>query len=80
MKFLKKLKRGFKRIFSWKKYRSEITKQNLIDPTFWNISSRSFVISFKNGDDDPTRLSFDEYYMPLIEIKGFNALIDKKHF
>ena len=29
---------------------------------------------------DPTRNSFDEYYMSLVEIKDFNALIDNKPF
>ena len=28
----------------------------------------------------PTRNSFDEYYMPLVEIKDFNALINNKPF
>ena len=37
-----------------------------------------FVISFKNGDNNPTRNSFDRYYMPLVKIKGFNASIDNK--
>ena len=37
-----------------------------------------FVLSFKNGNDDPARNSFDEYYMPLAEIKDFNLLIDNK--
>ena len=37
-----------------------------------------FVLSFKNGNDDPTRDSFEKYYMPLVEIKDFNALIDIK--
>ena len=32
----------------------------------------------KNGDNDPTRNCFDEYYMRLVEIKYFNALIDNK--
>ena len=32
-----------------------------------------FTVSFKNGDDDPTRKSFDEYYMPLVEIKKCSA-------
>ena len=36
------------------------------------------MFSFKNGDDDPTRNYFDEYYMPLVEIKDFNTLIDNK--
>ena len=39
-----------------------------------------FALSFKNGNDDPTRDSFVKYYMPLVEIKDFNALIDNKSF
>ena len=39
-----------------------------------------FPFSFKNGHDGPTRDSFDKYYMPLVEIKDFNALIDNKPF
>ena len=84
--FLENIKQGFKRIISWNKYRSEITTQTknnnldyLIDPTFRNIN-RLFVFSFKNDNNDPTRDSFDKYYMPLVEIKDFNALIDNKPF
>ena len=51
----------------------------MIDQTFRNIN-RLFVLSFKNGDDDPTRNSYDKYYMPLVENKDFNALIDNKPF
>ena len=39
-----------------------------------------FVLSFKNGDDDSSRNSFDECYIPLVEIKDFNALTDNKPF
>ena len=39
-----------------------------------------FVIWFKNGNNDPMRDSFDKNYMPLVEIKGFNELIDNKSF
>ena len=49
----------------------------MIDLTFRNIN-RPFVLSFKNGDDDSARNSFDKYYMPLVEINEFNALIN--HF
>ena len=84
--FLKNIRQGFKRTISLNKYRSEITTQTknnssdyLIDPAFRNINI-FFVLSFKNGNDDPTRNSFDEYYMPLVEIKDFNALIDNKPF
>ena len=51
----------------------------MIDPTFRTINGL-LVLSFKNGNDDPTRNSFDKYYMPLVEIKDFNALIDNKPF
>ena len=37
-----------------------------------------FVILFKNGNVDPSRDSFDKYYMPLVEIKDSNALIDSQ--
>ena len=40
------------------------------DPTFSNIN-RLFVLVFKNGDYDPTRNSFDEYYMTLAEFIDF---------
>ena len=36
-------------------------------------------LSFKNGGNDPTT-GFDEYYMPLVGIKDFNALINNKPF
>ena len=51
----------------------------MIHPTFRNIN-RVFVQSFKAGENDPTRNSFDKYYMTLVEIKYSNALIDNKQF
>ena len=85
IKFPDNIKQEFKITISRNKYRFEITTQPknnfdyLIDRTFRNIN-RSFVLSFKNGDDDPARDSFDECYMPLVEIKDINALIDSKPF
>ena len=86
IKVLENIKQGFKRTISWNKYTSKITTQTknnnldyLIDPTFRNIS-RLFALSFRNGDDDLFRNSFEEYYMPLVEMKDFNALIDNKPF
>ena len=39
-----------------------------------------FLLSFKNGKDDPSMNSFHKYYILLVEIKDFNALIDNKPF
>ena len=86
IKFLGHIKQGLKGTISWNKYRFEITiqtKNNNLDyfigPAFKNIN-KLFVLSFKNGDDIPTRYYFHDYYMPLVEIKGFNTLIDNKPF
>ena len=80
------VKQRFKRTISWNRYRSEIKSQPknsnldyLVDPTFRNMN-RFFVLLFKNGDNDPTRNSFDKYYMALVERKCFNLLIDNKLF
>ena len=37
-------------------------------------------LSFKNDDNDPTRDYFNKNYIALVEIKGFNALIDNKAY
>ena len=41
---------------------------------------RLFVLSFKNGNDDPLRDSFDKNYFALVKINNFNALIENKIF
>ena len=81
--FLEQLKSGFKRTIKWNKYRSEMTNQTktnhlnyLIDPTFTKVN-RLFVLSFENEED---RTSFSKYYVPKVEIKDFNVLIDGKSF
>ena len=48
----------------------------LIDPTFTNVN-RLFVLSFENEND---RTSFSKYYVPKVEVKDFNELIDGKPF
>ena len=86
IKFLENIKQGLKRTTSWNKHRSEITAQTknnnsyyLTDPTFRNIN-RLLVLFFKNGANHPIRNSFYNHYMSLVEIKGFNFLIDNKPF
>ena len=68
IKFLENIKERFKRTSS----RNKITtrpKSNyldyLIDPTCRNIN-RLFVLSFKNGDDDPTSYSYDVLFILLV--------------
>ena len=49
----------------------------MTDLTFRNISML-FVLSFRFGRNMPTRYYFSRYYIPLIEAKGFDVLIDNK--
>ena len=81
--FLEQLKSEFKRTIRWNKCRSEMTNQTktnhlnqLIDPTFTKVN-RLFVLSFENEED---RTSSSKYYVPKVEIKEFNMLIDGKRF
>ena len=80
-KLLQQQKTGYKRTIKWNKYRSDISSQtknsNLnysIDPRF--KVNRLFVLSYENEDD---RTSFSKYYMPTVEIKDYNVLVDGKN-
>ena len=51
----------------------------LIDPTFTNVNSL-FVLSFTRHNAGDNRDSFSHYYVPKVEIKDFDILIDGKSF
>ena len=90
IKLLEKLKSGFKKTIKWNKYRSQMTVQNnnnnlnyLVFPTFTNVN-RLFVLSFERIEENNVkkdhRDSFSHYYIPKVQIKDFNVLIDGKGF
>ena len=79
------LKSRFKRTITWNKYLSQVTDQEvnnnlnfLIDPTFTD-ADRLFVLSFKN-DVVNRNLILNDYYLPKVQIKNFNAIVDGKSF
>ena len=78
-KFLQQLKSSFKRVINWNKYLSkpELLAHNpnlnhLVEPIFQGVN-RLFVLAFENDDD---RTSHDEYYLPTVEIKDRNIVIN----
>ena len=86
IKLLEQLKSGFKKTIKRNKYRSKITIQPqnnnlnyLIDSTFMNVN-RLFVLSFPRNNNTDSRYSFSNYYVPKVQIKDFNVLIDGKCF
>ena len=81
-KLLKQLKSGFKRTINWNKYKSNIKTfakkrylNHLINPSFQGVN-RFFVLSFENQNDRTSHLT---YYLPKLEIKDYNGMIDGKN-
>ena len=82
-KLLQQLKSGFKRVSNWNKYLSkpELLRQNpslnyLIEPSFQGVN-RLFILAFEN---DTQRTSHSGYYLPNVEIKNYNIVINGENF
>ena len=82
-KFFQQLESGFKRVINWNKYLSkpELLAQNpnlnhLVEPSFQGVN-RLFVLAFE-GDDN--RTAHDSYYLPTVEIKDYNIMINGENF
>ena len=73
---------GFKIVISWNKYlsRPELLAKNpnlnyLIEPSFQWVN-RLFVLAF----DDAQRTVHSGYYLPNVEIKNYNVMINGENF
>ena len=78
-KLLQQLKSDFKRVINWNKYFSkpEPFRRNanlnyLVEPSFQGIN-RLFVLAFEG---DTQRTSHSGYYLPNVEIKDYNIMIN----
>ena len=81
-KLLQQLKSGFKRAINWNKYQTKKSteRQNqyldfLIDPSFQRVNGL-LVLPFEN---EGNRTVNTEYYLPKVEIKNYNVMIDAKN-
>ena len=82
-KLLRQLKSGFKRVINWNKYllKPELLLQNanlnyLVEQSFQGVN-RFFVLAFEN---DNQRISTRRYYLPTVEIKDYNVMINGVNF
>ena len=85
-KLLPQLKDGFKRTITWNKHltKPELVAQNanlnhLIEPGFQG-ANRLFVLAFEHDNDNDWRTSKKRHYIPNVEIKDYNVVIDEKNF
>ena len=82
-KLSEQLNSGFKIVINWNKYlpKPELLAQNpnlnhLVEPTFQGVN-RLFVLAFEN---DAQRTSSKGYYLPNVEIKNYNVMINGENF
>ena len=73
IKLVKQLESGFKRTINWNKYPPKATNQA---QSFQGVN-RIFVLSLKN---DNGWESLKQYYLPTVEIKYYNVMIDGRNF
>ena len=83
IKLLQQLKSNFKRRVNWNKYESSVKTfaknkylHYLVNRNFQGVN-RLFVLSFENEDN---RISHSTYYLPKVELKDYNVVIDGKTF
>ena len=80
---LEQLKSGFRKTINWNKYQPKFPpeRQNqyldfVIDPSFQGVNRLS-PLSFENEEDRKVNTG---YYLPKVEIKDYNVVIDGKTF
>ena len=82
-KLLQQLKSGFKRVISWNNdlSKAELLRRNpnlnhLVEPSFQGVN-RLFLLAFEN---DTQRTSAKGYYLPNVELKDYNIMINGENF
>ena len=84
---------NFKRTIYWNEYKSKIEtirqlfndsnyKRTLLDAAISGVN-KLYVAGFNNNDGDPNRVernSHRKYFLPRVDIKDYNVLIDGRNF
>ena len=83
IKLIKQLEFCLKRTINWNKYQSKKTNQGknkylelVTDSSFQGVN-RLFVLSFENEED---QVSYKSQYLPNVQIKNYNIMIDGRKF
>ena len=90
--FIEQQNKGFQRSIYWNEYLIKETNQNVhanvyktfnVDPSFQGVN-RLFVMAFRynnaNRDNYANRDNHQRYYLPRVDIKDYNAIIDGRNF
>ena len=86
--FVKQQNKGFQRSIYWNEYKAKeinedadanVLKYINLDPSFQGVN-RLFVMAYNRANDQPTRNGQRKYYLPRIDLKKYNVIIDGRNF
>ena len=80
--------KGFQRSIYWNEYKTKEQTENgddnavkyiNLDPSFQGVN-RLFIMAYNRESGQPTRNSQQKYYLPRIDLKKYNVIIDARNF
>ena len=86
--FIEQQNKGFQRSIYWNEYKTKAQNENAdanvfnyinLDPSFQGVN-RLFVMAYSREDNDLTRDGRKKYYLPRIDLKKYNVIIDGRNF
>ena len=86
--FTEQQNKGFQRSIYWNEYKTkeqdEDANANIftyinLDPSFQGVN-RLFVMAYNREANQPTRDGRQRYYLPRIDLKNYNVIIDGRNF
>ena len=85
--FIEQQNKGFQRSIYWNEYKTKEMSENgdynavkyiSLDPSFRFFSS--FIMAYSRAAGQPDRNSQQKYYLPRIDLKKYNVIIDGRNF
>ena len=86
--FIEKQNKGFQKSIYWNEYKTKELTENAdanvfkyinLDPSFQGVN-RLIVMAYNRVDGQPTRNRQQKYYLPRIDLKIYNVIIDGRNF
>ena len=86
--FIDQKNNGFERSVYWNEYKTKELTENAdanvfkyinLDPSFQGVN-RLFVMAYNRANGQPTRNGRQKYYLPRIDLKKYNVVIDRRNF
>ena len=86
--FTEQQNKGFQRSIYWNEYKTKEQDENgndnifkyiNLDPSFQGVN-RLFVMTYNRENGQPTKNGQQKYYLPRIDLKKYNVIIDGRNF